>query len=288
MPKKSISVNGLKMAYSEMGEGPPIVFQHGNPTSGYLWRNIMPHLADLGRCIAVDLIGMGGSDKLPDPKDMSYSLDKHAEYLDSAWQQLGVDRDVILVIHDWGSFLGFDWAYRHQDCVQGIAYMEAIVKPVKSWDAWPKDARAIFQAMRSEAGEDIVLQKNVFVERILPSAVMRGLNGDEMAHYRAPFLSAGEDRRPTLDFPRQIPVAGEPAVIAEKVTRYGEWLAHSEVAKLFVNAEPGSILTGGLREFCRSWPNQTEATVAGTHFIQEDSPVEITAALRDFITRLRG
>jgi len=288
MPVKTLTVNGLNMAYAEMGEGPPIVFQHGNPTSSYLWRNIMPHLADLGRCIAVDLVGMGGSDKLPDTQDMSYSLEKHAEFLDATWAQLGVSRDVILVIHDWGSYLGFDWAYRHPESVQGIAYMEAIVKPVASWDKWPKDARAIFQAMRGDAGEEIVLQKNVFVERILPSAVMRGLTGKEMEHYRAPFLNAGEDRRPTLDFPRQIPVGGEPAQIFETVKRYGDWLAQSDVPKLFINANPGSILAGESRAFCRNWSNQTEVSVAGTHFIQEDSPVEITRALRAFITRLRG
>lgn len=288
MPLKHVDVLGRRMAYAEMGEGAPIVFQHGNPTSSYLWRNIMPRLADLGRCIAVDLIGMGGSDKLPDSGPMRYSLAEHARHLDAAWEALGVTQDVVFVIHDWGSALGFDWARRHPDRVQGIAYMEAIVQPVASWEDWPENARPIFQAMRSEAGESIVLDKNVFVDRILPSSVMRGLTEAEMAVYRAPFPEPGEGRRPTLDWPRQIPIEGQPPEVAALVQAYGDWLATSAIPKLFVNAEPGSILTGAMRDFCRSWPNQTEVTVRGTHFIQEDSPDEIAAALRAFVQRIRG
>lgn len=281
-PKQSIEVNGKHMAYVEMGEGNPIVFQHGNPTSSYLWRNIMPELAGLGRCIAVDLIGMGDSDKLDNPGPHSYSYVQHREFLYAAWQQLGISDNVTFVIHDWGSALGFDWACQHPDRVHGIAYMEGIVRPV-TWEQWPEAIRPLFQGFRSEAGETMVLEKNVFVERVLPGSVLRGLTEDEMAVYRRPFLEEGEARRPTLTWPRQIPLGGEPAEVHEIVATYAEWLCRSEVAKLFINAEPGAILTGEQREFCRTFPNQTEVTVAGSHFIQEDSPKEIASAIRAWL-----
>lgn len=284
-PKKYIDVNGRRMAYVEMGEGDPIIFQHGNPTSSYLWRNIMPELANHGRCIAVDLIGMGDSDKLDNPGPDSYQYVEHRDYLFAAWQQLGVTDNVTFVIHDWGSALGFDWACQHPDQVSGIAYMEGIVRPV-SWEEWPEAIRPLFQGFRSEAGETMVLEKNVFVERVLPGSVLRGLNEDEMAVYRRPFENEGETRRPTLTWPRQIPLDGEPADVHEIVARYADWLCHSEVPKLFINAEPGAILTGPQREFCRSFPNQIEVTVAGSHFIQEDSPREIAAAIREWLDAL--
>lgn len=287
MPLRSLDVLGRKMTYAEMGTGAPILFQHGNPTSSYLWRNIMPQLEEHGRCIAVDLIGMGGSDKLPDAGHMTYDFATHAAHLEAAWEALGVTEDVILVLHDWGSALGFDWARRHADKVQGIVYMEAIVQPVPDWEAWPEGARNIFQALRSPAGEELVLDKNIFVERILPSAILRDLTQAEMAHYRAPFADAGAGRRPTLDWPRQIPIGGEPENIVRTVQAYAEWLARADVAKLFVNVEPGSILTGPQREFCRAWPNQTEVTVTGAHFVQEDSPDEIAAAIRAFVSGVR-
>lgn len=284
-PKQHITVKGKTMAYVEMGEGKPIVFQHGNPTSSYLWRNIMPHLRDQGRCIAIDLIGMGDSDKLDDPDASSYSFVQHREYLDGALQALGVDSDVTLVVHDWGSALGFDWANRHRDAVKGIAYMEGIVRPV-SWSDWPEAARGIFQGFRSEAGESMVLEKNTFVERVLPGSILRELSEEEMAVYRRPFQRAGEDRRPTLSWPRQIPIEGEPADVVEIVQSYADWLAQSDLPKLFINAEPGAILIGPQREFCRSWPNQTEVTVSGNHFLQEDSPHEIGAAIADWLRRI--
>ena len=269
-----IEVRGKNMAYVEMGEGDPIVFQHGNPTSSYLWRNIMPHLADRGRCIAVDLIGMGASDKLDDSGPDSYDYFQHRDYLFDAWEALGVKDRVTLVIHDWGSALGFDWARQHPDAVLGIAYMEAIVRPV-SWDDWPEAARGIFQGFRSEKGEDMILKKNLFIERVLPGSILRDLKPRELAVYRRPYKKTGEDRRPTLSWPRQIPIDGEPAGVVDVVADYSEWLAESPVQKLFVNCEPGAILTGPQREFCRSWPNQTEVTVPGSHFLQEDSPHEI-------------
>jgi haloalkane dehalogenase len=272
------------MAYVESGTGDPIVFQHGNPTSSYLWRNIMPLVADRGRCIAVDLIGMGDSDKLADSGPDRYSYAEHRDFLFKAWAALGVRDRVTLVIHDWGSALGFDWASQHPDRVRGIVYMEAIVTTL-NWNDWPDGGRDIFRAFRSDAGETIVLDKNVFVERVLPSSVIRGLSDDEMAEYRRPFANAGEDRRPTLSWPRQIPLDGEPEDVVNVVDRYAAWLMQSDIPKLFINADPGSILVGRQREFCRSFPNQTEVTVPGLHFIQEDSPAEIGTAIADWMKR---
>ena len=276
--KKTIEINGKRMAYVEVGSGDPIVFQHGNPTSSYLWRNIMPHLANQGRCIAVDLIGMGDSDKLDNPGPDSYRYVEQREYLFAAWEALGVGERVTLVIHDWGSALGFDWACQHPDAVLGIAYMEAIVKPL-TWDDWPAAAKALFQGFRSDAGEPMVLEKNVFVERVLPASVLRELTDEEMAVYRRPFLQPGEDRRPTLTWPRQIPLEGEPRDVHDIVAGYSQWLSECNLPKLFINAEPGAILCGSQREFCRGWKNQTEVTVPGNHFLQEDSPDEIGAAI---------
>lgn len=277
-PKKFVEVKGKKMAYVEMGEGDPIVFQHGNPTSSYLWRNVMPHLRDQGRCIAIDLIGMGDSEKLDDPGPDRYSFVEHREYLDGALEALGVRERVTWVIHDWGSALGFDWANRHRYAVLGIAYMEGIVRPL-GWEEWPEAARGVFQGFRSPAGEEMVIEKNVFVERVLPGSILRELSAQEMAVYRRPFAEAGEDRRPTLSWPRQIPIDGEPADVVEIVQSYADWLSVSKISKLFINAAPGAILIGAQREFCRAWPNQQEVTVAGNHFLQEDSPDEIGEAI---------
>jgi haloalkane dehalogenase len=281
MTNHAMVVNGRSMAYLDVGEGDPVVFLHGNPTSSFLWRNIIPHLADGYRCVAPDLIGMGDSDKLPNSGHDSYTFVEHREYLDGLLSHLDLGDNVTLVVHDWGSGLGFDWANRNRDRVAGIAYMEAIVRPV-SWEDWPDPATSIFQAMRSDAGESIVLEKNVFVERILPSSVIREMTAEEMDVYRRPYLEGGESRRPTLTWPRQIPIEGEPADVFQIVTEYSDWLASSNVPKLFVNADPGMILTGNQRDFCRTWPNQTEVTVSGLHFIQEDSPDEIGTAVRSW------
>jgi len=283
--KQKVQVLGKQMAYVEMGKGDPIVFLHGNPTSSYLWRNIMPHVKDLGRCIAPDLIGMGDSDKLDDTGPESYTFLEHRRYLDAALEALGVTDNVTLVIHDWGSALGFDWANRHRAAVKGICYMEAIARPLV-WDDIVADSRETFRQFRSPAGDEMVLENNIFVEAVLPGFVMRGLEDAEMEVYRRPFLEAGESRRPMLTWPRQIPLAGEPADVVEIVQAYAEWLsADTSVPKLFVNADPGALTAGDAREFCRTWPNQTEITVKGTHFIQEDSPDEIGAALRTWLTR---
>ena len=289
MPLKSVDVLGRRMTYAEMGEGAPVIFQHGNPTSSYLWRNIMPKLADLGRCIAVDLIGMGGSDKLPSSGPMAYDFDTHARHLYAAWEALDVERDAIMVLHDWGSVLGFNWVRLNAEKVQGVAYMEGFVRALRSWEEWPEGGRNTFNLLRSEAGEELVLERNFFIERILPSSIIRPMSDAEMDAYRAPYHEPGEGRRPTLDWPRQLPIAGEPASICAIADAYGDWFAQSpDLPKLFINAEPGSVLTGPQRAFCRSWPNQTEATVKGLHFIQEDSPDEIAAALRAFIEPLRA
>ena len=283
---KKIEVHGLQMAYRETGSGDPIVLLHGNPTSSYLWRQIIPHLEGIGRCIAPDLIGMGGSDPLPDSGPGTYRFSEHARFVEELMARLEVVQNAILVGHDWGGALLFDWACRHAEAVQGIAYMETLVCPV-TWKDWPDDARNIFQAMRSDAGEKIILEKNVFIEKILPNSVLRDLSEEEMEIYRNPFPDAGERRRPMLSWPREIPVDGEPAEVVNVVKAYGGWLQESGCPKLFINAEPGSILVGPQREFCRSFPNQREVTVRGLHFIQEDSPDEIGRALNGFIRELR-
>ena len=278
--RRRARVLDTEMAYVDTGSGDPVVFLHGNPTSSYLWHNVIPHVQPAGRCLAPDLVGMGDSGTAPGG---SYRFADHARYLDAWFDALGLTRNVTLVMHDWGSALGFHWAHRHPDRVRGLVYMEAIVRPV-TWDEWPETARKIFQGMRSPAGEEMVLQKNVFVERILPASVLRGLTEAEMAVYRQPYREPGESRRPTLTWPREIPVGGEPADVVAVVDGYGRWLAGSDVPKLFVNADPGTILTGSQREFCRRWPNQREITVPGSHFIQEDSPAEIGRAVAAFVT----
>lgn len=279
MDKHTTVIEGRTMAYVDQGSGDPVVFLHGNPTSSYLWRNIIPHLADGYRCVAPDLIGMGDSDKLPDSGPDRYSFMDHRHYLDGLLDSLDLGDRVTLVIHDWGSGLGFHWAHRHRDRVAGIAYMEAIVTTV-GWDDWPEVARPIFQGLRSPAGEELILEKNIFIERILPASIMRPLSDEEMDAYRAPFDEPGEGRRPTLSWPRQIPIEGEPVDVHEVVEAYRDWLTTTPVPKLFINAEPGSILVGRQRELARTFPNQTEVTVPGIHFVQEDAPDEIGTAIR--------
>ena len=272
-----------EISYVDTGAGEPVVFLHGNPTSSYLWRNVIPHVEGLGRCLAPDLVGMGDSGAAPDG---SYRFVDHARYLDAWFEALGLT-NVTLVVHDWGSALGFYWAYRHPERVRGIAYMEAVVRPL-TWEEWRDESRQIFQDLRSEAGEEMVLEKNLFIEGILPSAVLRDLTEEEMNVYRRPYLEPGESRRPTLTWPRELPINGEPEDVVSIAEDYSKWLAHSEVPKLFVNAEPGAILTGSQREFCRTWPNQEEVTVRGAHFVQEDSPHEIGEAVATFVRRTEG
>jgi haloalkane dehalogenase len=279
--RRHAAVLDTEIAYVDTGAGDPVVFLHGNPTSSYLWRNVIPEVEPHARCLAPDLVGMGDSGPAPDG---SYRFADHARYLDAWFDALLPTQSVTLVGHDWGSVLGFYWARRHPERVRGLAYMEAIVRPV-SWEEWPEDARGIFRGMRSEKGEDLVLQRNVFVERILPSSVLRGLTEEEMDVYRRPYVTE-EYRRPTLAWPRELPIDGEPEEVVRIVDDYSGWLKESDAPKLFVNAEPGSILTGAQREFCRSWKNQDEVTVRGAHFLQEDSPRQIGEAVAAFVVRI--
>ena len=271
-------VNGKRIAYLEAGAGDPIVLLHGNPTSSFLWRNIIPELEGCGRVIAPDLIGQGDSEKLPASEGPDrYSFKVAFDYLDGLLRELDANQNITLVIHDWGSGLGFQWARLHPESVKGIAYMEAIVMPM-TWEDWPESARGIFQGFRSPKGEDLVLERNMFVEAVLPSSIIRDLSDEEMAAYRAPFDSP-EHRQPTLNWPRQIPINGEPLHMVELVDAYAAFMTNTDIPKLFINADPGSILVGKQRDFCRTWPNQTEVTVKGLHFVQEDSPQEIGQAV---------
>ena len=283
--KHYLEVYGKRMAYVEEGSGDPIVFLHGNPTSSYLWRNVIPHVSTLGRCIAPDLIGMGESDKLDQSGPDRYRFVEHRQYLETFFKSKSITHDVTLVVHDWGGALGFDWAKQNINAVKGIVYMETIVCPL-SWDDWNEKATPVFQGFRSPAGESMVLEKNIFVEKVLPGSVLRKLDADEMDVYRLPFQEPGEGRRPTLTWPRELPIEGEPADVVEIVDAYGEWLSTSDIPKLFINADPGAILVGRQRELCRGWPNQTEVTVKGSHFIQEDSPDEIGTVIGDWYQTL--
>jgi haloalkane dehalogenase len=280
-PRKRVSIEDSEMSYVDTGgQGPIAVFLHGNPTSSYLWRNVIKEVTPVARCLAPDLIGMGDSGE----SSSGYGFVDHRRYLDAWFDVVVGDRPVFLVIHDWGSGLGFHWARRHPEQVRGIAYMEAIVRPLTSWDDWAEGSRKIFKAMRSPAGEEIILTKNVFIERILPSSIIRKLSDEEMTRYRARFTEPGESRRPTLSWPRQIPIGGEPRDVHEIVEAYSKWLQGSDtVPKLFINADPGIVLIGPQREFARQLPQQEEITVKGLHFIQEDSPGEIGEAVARFV-----
>jgi len=285
--KQRRQVLGQEMAYVEVGEGDPIVLLHGNPTSSYLWRNVIPHLQPLGRCIAPDLIGMGDSDKLPDSGPGSYRFVEHRRYLETLLEALGVRERVTLILHDWGSGLGFDWANRHRDAIKGIAFMEAITGP-QGKDHWDSmGMRPVLEAIRGDAGEKMVLEDNFFIEEILPKAIIRPLTNEEMTEYRRPYTTPGEDRRPTLTWPRQIPIDGDPADVHEAVKAYADWLATSRFPKLWFKVEPGAILTNAkLVAAVRSWPNLTELTVKGIHFVQEDSPDEIGQAVANWMKTL--
>ena len=281
--KKTVNVLDARMAYHERGEGAPILLLHGNPTSSYLWRDVLPPLEGCGRLIVPDLIGMGNSAKLPNPDSDTYRFTTHRKYLGAFIDAVvGPAQSIVLVVHDWGSALGFDWANHHRDRVRGIAYMEGIVRPVAGWEEWSAAATPIFQGFRSDKGEAMILDRNMFVERVLPGSVLRKLTEAEMAEYRRPYPER-QDRWPTLTWPRQIPIAGEPADVVQIAADYSTWMAENGLPKLFVNAEPGAILIGAVRDFCRSWKNQTEVTVPGSHFIQEDSGPAIGRAVADWI-----
>jgi haloalkane dehalogenase len=280
-PRQRIEVLDSELSYVDVGQGDPIVFLHGNPTSSYLWRNVIPHVSGLGRCLAPDLVGMGQSRPSPSGR---YRFVDHSRYLDSWFEALGLTANVTLVLHDWGSALGFHRACRHPEQIRAIAYMEAIVAP-RRWEDFPPGRDGIFRALRSDEGERLVYDENFFIETVLPRSIIRGLGNAEMDAYRKPFLGR-EARTPTLVWPRELPIDGEPADVVAIVERYGAWLARSPMPKLFINAEPGALLTGRARDLCRRWPNQREVTVKGIHYVQEDSPAEIGAALRAFLASL--
>jgi len=283
--KKTAQVLGATMAYVEHGSGDPIVLLHGNPTSSYLWRNVIPGLGDLGRCVAPDLIGMGDSARIAEGRD-AYRFSMHAEYLEAFLEVVGVGSNVTLVVHDWGGPLGFDWGRKNPEAVEGVVFMETILTPL-TWDDWPEAAVGVFRGLRSDAGEEMVLAKNLFVERILPASVLEPIPEEDMAVYRTPYLDTGESRRPTLTWPREIPIDGEPEYMVGVVEANEQWVSGGDTPKLFINAEPGSIVGDRVRARVRSWPNLTEVTVPGVHFIQEDSGPEIGEAIVDWL-RSRG
>ncbi|MEV4267483.1 haloalkane dehalogenase [Kribbella sp. NPDC049584] len=274
---------GIRMAYREAGTGPPVVFLHGNPTSSYLWRDVLGPVSAIAHCVAPDLAGMGSSDPSASAEAERYRFIDHRRYVDLFFEALGLTSDVIIVGHDWGGVLGTDWARRHPDAVRGIAYLETLVAPV-TWDSPNAPAPELFRRLRSPEGEELVLEQNVFVETVLPSGVLRELTDDELATYRKPFAVAGERRRPTLTWAREIPIDGSPADVHDIVAANAAWMAESRVPKLFINGDPGALLTGPLRELCRRWPNQREVTVAGLHFLPEDSASAIAEALIDWIS----
>lgn len=274
--RKYLSVLGTTMAYVDVGAGDPIVFLHGNPTPSYLWREIIPHLLPFGRCLAPDYVGMGNSGAAPDG---GYRLVDHQRYVDAWFEALGLRRNVILVVHDWGSALGFSWAQRNPERVKAIVYMEAIVRPFRSWDEWPDATRAFFQAQRSPAGEELILEKNLFIEYLLP---LRNIAPEALEVYRRYYRNPGPSRMPMLAWTRDLPIAGEPADVVEIVESYSRFVSKSPIPKLFIDAEPAGFLIGAVREFCRGWPNQQVVTVPGAHFLQEDSPQEVGKATARF------
>ena len=275
-------VKGLEMAYVEVGTGDPIVFMHGNPTSSYLWRNVMPYAEPFGRCIAIDMIGMGDSDKLPDSGPGRYNFTTHSEYLYDLFAQLGIDRNVTLVVHDWGGPLGFNWAFRNQPAVERIIYMETSVRPSAPGTSTP-GGRRFTDMFKTERMERQVLEDNFFVETLMFGGLKSALSEEDKAAYRKPYLMPGESRRPTIDWPRQIVVDGEPAWLYEIGKAWSDWMAENEIPKLFLEADPGITLTGANREFCRGWKNQVVVTVPGTHFIQEQSPQVVGDAIGDWL-----
>lgn len=291
LKKKYETINGYKMAYVEVGKGDPIVFLHGNPTSSYLWRNVMPHLEGQGRLIAPDLIGMGSSDKLPPNDPSRYIFYQHSNFLFTLLERLGVKENITFVIHDWGSALGFWWAFLNRNnpnAVKGIAFMEAIVTPLVSGSVdIDSEVASTLGRLRGPDGEQFVLQDNFFIESVLPALIIRNLTEAEMDVYRAPYLNPGEDRRPTLTWPRQISINGVPEDVTSVVRSYGDWLKTSEsLPKLFINAEPGAILVGDIADIVREWPNLEEVTVPGLHYVQEDSPDLIGKTVSEWLRRI--
>lgn len=284
-PNKFMEIHGRRMAYVEVGDGPSVIFLHGNPTSSYLWRNILPVVAPHARCVAPDLIGMGDSEKLPGTDPARYGFLEHRRFLDALFDRLDLNRGVVLVGHDWGGALAIDWARRHTAAVRGICYFETTIRP-REWSEVNPSERVLFERLRSSEGEQMILQENSFVEVLLPRWVLRQLSETEMDAYRRPFRNAGEDRRPTLTFPREILIGGEPGHMLPIIQANTDWMSTTDTPKLFISGDPGAIVFGALRDFCRTWPNQREVTVRGKHYLQEDSPLEIGEAIVEWLRTL--
>ncbi len=284
--KKTVEVQGHAMAYVDEGDGDPVFFLHGNATSSYMWRNIMPYLDGGGRLIAIDNIGQGDSAKLADSGPQSYTLAEHQTYIDATLEALGVTDNVTFVMHDWGGPLGLTWAQRNPDAIKGLAHCETLVCDHASYDDYPDAVGALLKRLRGPDGEQLVLEENFFVEKIFTAGVMRDIDAETMAEIRRPYAEAGEARRATLTWPRQIPIAGEPKDVADLVEGLAVWMAENSLPKLFINVAPGQIIFERDLSIIRSWPNQTEVTVRGLHHPQEDSPDDIGAALRDWYTSL--
>ena len=283
--KKYIDVKDKKLAYIDQGKGDAIVFIHGNPASSYLWRNIAPNFIKSHRIIVPDLIGMGDSEKLGGVDNPEYSFNGHYNFLDEFLIKLNLGEKINLVIHDWGCGLGLKFARLHSEIISSITFMEGITVPLK-WEQWPEAGTKIFKLFRSEVGEELILDKNIFVERILFADPITPMSDETKEEYLRPFLNPGEDRRPTLTFPRNIPLDGEPNDTYIEINKNAEFHKNSNIPKLFINADPGFLLVGSQRDEVRNWNNLKEVTVKGNHFIQEDSPDEITAHIKDFINNL--
>lgn len=275
---------GARMAYFETGAGAPIVFLHGNPTSSYLWRNVIPYVADLGRCIAPDLIGMGDSDKLSPSGPGVYSFFEHNRRLAALLDAIGVEDQVTLVVHDWGGSLGFQWAMTNAHRVKAIAFMETFVVSQNDQNT-PAQALDFFRRYRTAEAEREVLEDNQFVERVLLGQFPAMAEADKSA-YRRPFLEPGESRRPTLEWPQQVPINGEPADVHDAVVAHLDWISQSPQPKLFIRGEPGALIAWGRERVCRAWPNLTEHAVPGRHFLPEEAPDLIGTHLRAWLSAL--
>ncbi|MDC0529100.1 haloalkane dehalogenase [Gammaproteobacteria bacterium] len=283
--KNFLKVKGKNLAYIDEGEGDAIVFIHGNPTSSYLWRNIAPNFNQSYRVIVPDLIGMGDSEKLDGIDNPGYSFNGQYDYLDELLNKLDLGPRIHLVIHDWGCGLGLKYARLNSDSISSITFMEGVTVPL-TWDQWPEAGKKIFKLFRSDAGEELILDKNFFVERILLNDPIKPMSDETRNEYLRPFINSGEDRRPTLTFPRNIPFNEDPLDTHNEITMNANFHSTSSIPKLFINAEPGFLLVGTQRDEVRSWTNIKEVTVEGNHFIQEDSPEDITRHIKDFLVSL--
>jgi len=282
--KNKIDIEGYDFAYFDIGQGNPVIFLHGNPTSSYLWRNIIPTIAHSYRCIVPDLIGMGDSDKIKDATIEDYSFLNHYKFLKIFLEKMNFNQKVFLVLHDWGSALGFNWAMENEEKIKGICYMESIVKPY-SWNEFPSNSIPIFKKLRGKDGEKMILEDNLFIERILLKSIIRDLTEEEINSYRRPFSKNKIDRLPMLAWPRQLPIEGEPKEVFDIVSSYSNWFSKSLVNKLFINSKPGALMTRKIQDFCRNFKNQEEVIVKGIHFLQEDSSLEIAKHIKNWLTK---